>query len=146
MEISKNTYARLYEIAFDTIMLNIHKSIKTENVDYFLESFCRVYGIDYTSISIIKNMYAVKMKATKRDIGLFAYLTNMPRTRLTIDYRTMTKYVREWHSHGFPELQPLIINTHLQPSIKAFVDAYISLMFDDLPYLAILPQIDSKEY
>lgn len=133
-----STINRLYEIAFVSILDNLVIAIGNEQVDNFLEFFSKIYDIDFTSIGIVKNMYWVRMKPTKREMALFQVITRSPIKLSPIDYRTQLKYRREWTLNGTPQLQPHIVNEFLKPAIKKFVDSYIRLMFDDLAFIKVL--------
>jgi hypothetical protein len=142
IKINDNTKARVYEIAMADILEHLKNAVGSETNDYFLEHFCRMFKIDYTTISIIKNMYASKIKATKREKTIFAMLTGVPFLRLHIDYRTLRKYMREINING-GALFPHIVNEFMKPSIKSFVDSYVKLMYDDLFYIKNIGEIDN---
>lgn len=144
MEISKKTKERLYEVAITLIFQNIFTRINGEKVDYFLEHFCRTFDIDFTTISIIKNMYYKRIMPTKRDVALFALYTGVPFTKLPIDYRTMKKYKDEWDINGKPEMMPLIVNNYFPPVIEKFVKVFTNLMFDDLYYIKELSKDETE--
>jgi hypothetical protein len=133
-----NTINRLYEIAFVSILDNITNSAGNDKVDYFLEHFCKIFDIDFTSIGIVKNMYVQRMRPDKREITLFSHTTGAPLSTNLVDFRTARKYRREWGLNGTPQLQPHIVNEFLKPAIKKFVDNYIKLMFDDLKFIKVL--------
>lgn len=145
MIITKNTRSRLYEIAFADILDHIAKEIGNEKTDYFLEHFCRVFSIDYTSLSILKNMYARKMLPNKKERALFAIATKLTLSRLNIDYRTLRKYRREWELNGHPEMQPRVVNEFLKPVIESFVRNYLRMSYDNLFYLNVLKDLDADE-
>jgi hypothetical protein len=134
----KNTYHRLYEIAFYKLLERIKNTTGNENFDYYLENFSRVFSIDYTSLGIIKNMYFTRMTPTKRELALYGVITHTPLNHLKIDYRTLRKYRGQWLVSGTPQLQPHIVNEFLRPVIKMFVDSYLTLMYDDLNYIKTL--------
>jgi len=135
MEVSNNTRLRLYELAFSMIIKNLSETIGNEKLDYFMETFCKTFAIDFTSMQIVKNMYAKKMQPTKRELALYCIYTKTPYNRIAVDYRTLRKYRKEWEINGKPEMQPHVINSFLQPIIKSFVDSYLSLMYDNLVYI-----------
>lgn len=145
MTITKNTRSRLYEIAFADILDHIGNEIGNEKMDYFLEHFCRVFSIDYTSLSILKNMYARKMLPNKKERALFAIATKLTLSRLNIDYRTLRKYRREWELNGHPEMQPRVVNEFLKPVIESFVRNYLRMSYDNLFYLNVLKDLDADE-
>jgi len=134
----KNTINRLYEIAFVSILDNLTIGVGNDKLDYFLEHFTKVFDIDFTSIGIVKNMYALRMQPTKREVALFQVITKSPIKLSPVDYRTQLKYRKEWALNGTPQLQPHIVNEFLKPAIKKFVDNYIKLMFDDLAFIKVL--------
>jgi hypothetical protein len=140
IELNDNTLARLYEIAMAEMLHNIKVAVGAENVDYFLEHFCRMFKIDFTTMSIIKNMYASKIRPTKREHALFAMVTDMPLKRLQIDYRTLRKYVREMEVNGLG-LFPHVINDFMKPVIRVFVESYITLMYDNLFFVKQLTEM-----
>lgn len=133
-----NTINRLYEIAFVSILDNLTLGVGNDKLDYFLEHYTKVFDIDFTSIGIVKNMYATRMKPTKREVALFQVITKSPIKLSPVDYRTQLKYRKEWALNGTPQLQPHIVNEFLKPAIKKFVDSYIKLMFDDLAFIKVL--------
>jgi hypothetical protein len=145
MDMTSNTLERLYEIAFQRILTNMGSGIPNEKLDYFLESFCKVFEIDYTSMSIIKNMYTKRLTPNKREVAIFSKVLNIPIVNLPIDYRTYRKYIKQWKISGSVELQPHIINSYLKPVIKLFVDKYISLMYNDISFIKYLKDIDLKK-
>ena len=53
LPLTSNTLERFYEIAFVRILDNIIKTMPNEKLDYFLEHFCKVFDMDFTSISIL---------------------------------------------------------------------------------------------
>lgn len=140
--IDENTKARLYEIGFYEILDNLSKSVGNEKVDFFLEHFCKMFDMDFTSISIVKNMYLRRMRPDKREHSLFFAVLKMPIELLKVDYRTYSKYRKDWILSGTPQLQPHIINEFLKPEIKRFVDNYINLMYNNLHYIKRLGDID----
>lgn len=142
---TKNTVNRLYEIAFESIIANLNENVGNERVDYFLEHFCNLFTIDYTSISILKNMYLKKMRPNKREKVLYATATHTPFAKTRIDYRTIKKYRDEWELLGGAEMQPCVINEYLRPVIKLFVDKYLSLMFDNLWNISYIKGIEMDE-
>lgn len=141
MEISNNTRARLYEVAFSLIVNNIKEAVGDEKLDYFLEHFCTTFKLDFTSVGIIKNMYAKKMLPNKRELALYCMFTGAPLNKIPVDYRTLRKYRYEWKLHGAPDLMPHVVNNFLQPVIKDFVDDYLKLMYDDLHYIKQLRKL-----
>lgn len=144
MELNKETLERLNEIALTIIFDNIFEKIPNEKIDYFLEHFCRAFEIDFTSISIIKNMYYKRIKPNKREVALFTLYTNRPFTKLPIDYRTFKKYKDEWEINGKPALRPMLVNQYFPPVIKAFVKAFVSLMYDDLMYIKEIDKYETE--
>lgn len=134
----KNTLNRLNEIGFVHILDNLTTAVGNDKLDYFLEHFCKMFDIDFTSISIVKNMYGLRMKPNKRELALFGVITGMPLNLSPIDYRTLRKYRKAWSLEGTPQLQPHIVNEYLIPVIKKFVDSYIKLMFDNLYFIKTL--------
>ena len=145
MELTSNTYERFYEIAFVKIFSNLSRDMPNDKLDYFLENFCKVYDIDYTSMSIIINMYLKKMVPSKMEVALFSKITDIPIVKLPLDYRTYRKYVKMWELGGKVELHPNIINAYLKPVIKTFVDKFIGLMYDDIAFIKHLKEVDTNE-
>jgi hypothetical protein len=141
--ITDNTRARLYEIAFTEIIAKLNEIVGNEKTDYFLEHFCKMYEIDFTSISIVKNMYAKRMRPNKREIALFSIITRTPMKQLKIDYRTLMKYRREWVLNGNPQLFPNVVNEFLKPAIQKLVDSYLELMYDSLFYLKNIRSVNN---
>lgn len=144
MELNKETLERLNEIAMVLILDNIFKTMNNEKIDYFLEHFCRAFEIDFTTISIIKNMYYKRIKPDKREVALFSLYTDRPFTKLPIDYRTFKKYKDEWEINGKPALRPMLVNQYFPPVIKAFVKAFVGLMYDDLFYIKELDKYETE--
>jgi hypothetical protein len=140
----KNTINRLYEIAFVSILDNLTIGVGNDKLDYFLEHFTKVFDIDFTSIGIVKNMYALRMQPTKREMALFQVITKSPIKLSPIDYRTQLKYRKEWALNGTPQLQPHIVNEFLKPAIKKFVDNYIKLMFNDLAFIKVIGGLNDE--
>lgn len=130
-----NTRARLYEIAFYTIINSIGERVGREKLSYFLEYFCNTFEIDFTSINILVNMYLGKMKPSKRDLALFVEHTGMPHSLTPLDKRTLRKYRKEWQLRGHPPMMPSVFNAFLQPTVKKFVVMYASLMFTEVRYI-----------
>jgi hypothetical protein len=145
LTLTPNTLERFYEIAFVQILDNMVKVVANEKLDYFLEHLCKVLDIDYTSMSILRNMYYPKMKPTKIEIAMFSKLTDVPMARLPIDYRTYRKYARRWEATKLAELNPYIVNAFLKPVVKKFVDDYINLMFDDLFFIKAIKGVKPIE-
>lgn len=144
MELNKETLERLNEIALTLIFDNIFKTMPNEKIDYFLEHFCRAFEIDFTTISIIKNMYYKRIKPDKREVALFALYTDRPFTKLPIDYRTFKKYKDEWEINGKPAMRPMLVNQYFPPVIVAFVKAFVGLMYEDLMYIKELDKYENE--
>lgn len=144
MELNKETLERLNEIALTLIFDNIFKTMPNEKIDYFLEHFCRAFEIDFTTISIIKNMYYKRIKPDKREVALFALYTDRPFTKLPIDYRTFKKYKDEWEINGKPAMRPMLVNQYFPPVIAAFVKAFVGLMYEDLMYIKELDKYENE--
>lgn len=144
-EITPNTYERLYEIAFYKVFANLTRDMPNEKLDYFLEHFCKVYEIDFTSISILKNMYLKKLAPTKSEVAIFNRITEVPIEQVPLDYRTYRKYVKEWVIGGKVELHPLIINAYMRPTIKLFVNSFLGLMYDDIWFIHNLRKVKADE-
>jgi hypothetical protein len=138
MELSSNTIERLYEISFKEIMDNLLKYIPNEKLDYFLEHFCKVFDMDFTSIGILRNMYLKKLSPSKLEIAVYCELANVPIKEMPIDYRTFLKHRKVWALGGKVNLQPKVVNGFLQPVIKKFVDLYSSLMYENVRFIVNL--------
>jgi hypothetical protein len=144
MELNSNTIERMYEISFYNIMQNINKNVGNEKIDFLLEHLCIAFEVDYTSISILKNMYTRKLAPTKREVAIYLKVTQTPMERMPIDYRTYRKYVKQWELTGSVNLNPVVYNNFLKPVIKSFVDKYINLMYDELSYIKRITLLTSN--
>jgi hypothetical protein len=144
MELNSNTIERMYEISFYNIMQNINKNVGNEKIDFLLEHLCIAFEVDYTSISILKNMYTRKLAPTKREVAIYLKVTQTPMERMPIDYRTYRKYVKQWELTGSVNLNPVVYNNFLKPVIKSFVDKYINLMYDELSYIKRITLLTSS--
>ncbi len=145
MELTIKTKERLNEIALTLILDNLNKNMPNDKIDYFLEHFCRAYSIDFTTISIIKNMYYLRIKPKKKEIAMFCIFANVPFSKLPMDYRTFKKYKLEWKLNGFPELMPLIVNNYFPAIIEKFVKSFVSIFYDELRYVKEIINIEKKD-
>ena len=143
MELSFNTIDRLYEISFAEIMFTLSKHMPSEKVDYFLEHFCKVFDMDFTSIGILRNMYVKKLAPSKLEIAVYCELAHVPIKEMPIDYRTFLKHRKVWVLGGKINLQPRVVNGFLTPVIKKFVDTYCSLMFENTRFIVNLKQFSN---
>jgi hypothetical protein len=145
LTLTTRTIERFYEIAFVNILQNLGKDMPNEKIDYFLEHFCKMYDIDFTSISLIKNMYAKKMRPNKKEISIFTKAMNIPRFKLPIDYRTYSKYIKNWFLNKEVELNPHIVNAFLKPALKKFVESFVGLMHNDLEYIKKVVEVKPND-
>ena len=144
-EITRNNYDRFYEISFFRVFANLMRDIPNEKLDYFLEHFCRVFEIDFTTISILKNMYLKKLAPTKMELAVFNRIIEVPVVDVPLDYRTYRKHIKGWVKSGGEGLNPMIVNAHMKPIIKKFVDSFIGLMYDDIAFIKNLQRIKIDE-
>jgi hypothetical protein len=144
-EITKNNYDRFYEIAFYRVFTNFMRDIPNEKLDYFLEHYCKVFEIDFTTISILKNMYLKKLAPTKLELAVFNRIIEVPVADVPLDYRTYRKHIKAWVKGGGEGLNPMIVNAHMKPILKKFVDSFITLMYDDITFLKNLQRIKLDE-
>jgi len=140
-DITRNNYDRFYEIAFHRVFANLMRDIPNEKLDYFLEHYCKVFEIDYTTISILKNMYLKKLGPSKSELAVFNRIIRVPVADVPLDYRTYRKHIKLWVKGGASGLNPMIVNAVMKPVIKKFVDSFISLMYDDIAFIKNLKGI-----
>jgi len=129
------TRKRLIEIAFYNIYTHMTAVVADTYLEMYLQTLCRIFEIDYTSITIIQNMYMRKLKPNKRDMSLFAILVDMPYKRIPVDYRTLRKYKKEYEMEGRPAMFPKLRNEALREDVTKFVKHYLAFYNDDLEYM-----------
>ena len=135
---SEFTRKRFIEIAFYNIYAHILKAVGDTYTEMYLQTFCKIYDIDYSSITILRNMYLRKMRPTKRELSIFATLVKMPYKLIPVDYRTIRAHKRQYYEEGEPNLYPVVRNEALRGDIKLFVERYLKFYPNELSYLRFL--------
>jgi len=97
-----------------------------------------MFDIDYTSITILQNMYFKKVKPSKYELAIFATLVNMPYKMIPVDYRTVRKYKEKYYANGEPHLYPRIRNKIVLEDMIKFIKAYTIFYNKDLEYIRCL--------
>lgn len=132
---SEFTRQRFSEIAFYNIYTHMRKVIVDTYFEMYVQTLCRVFDIDYTSITILQNMYLRKMKPSKYELAIFATLVNMPYKNIPVDYRTIRKYKKRYYDEGEPHLYPRVRNKMVLEDLVKFVKAYTGFYNNDLEYI-----------
>lgn len=126
-DVTKN---RMFEVLFYLIMNKVKTAIVSENREYFLENFCRVMSVDYTSITILMNMWLSKLAPVNEDYAVLAYYGIIRKSDAPMDIRTLRKYTKRFEEHGLQDRHPITTNTYLVEDLNKFVLKYISLFSD----------------
>lgn len=134
MTLTKPQMERLVELTFYEVIMNLKEAIPNEKFFLFLEAYCRVFGIDYTSISQAYLTLKSKIAPSKKELRIFQILTGKPVRSLGMDFRTITKYRKEIEQNKF-DFFPRIMNRFINEDMKAFVIAYTKMFPAEFTHL-----------
>ena len=136
------TRQRLYEIAFYNIYTHMSKVVVDTYLEMYLQTLCRIFDVDYTSITILQNMYLRKMKPTKFEMSIFATLVQMPYKLIPVDYRTIRKHKEQYYAEGEPQLFPKVRNKMVLEDLEKFVKAYTTFYSGELEYIRYIEGVE----
>ncbi len=115
-------------------MKHIRDRVPPNSYFLFVESFCRVFDIDYTQISTVNNMFLRRLKPSKYEITMHAVLTQSRLADLGRDYRTIRSHRKKYEDGEF-ELYPRISNFYIIEEMRIFINRYVSLFDTDANYM-----------
>jgi len=130
----RSEYERLIEITYYYLMRHIREKVPANSYFLFVESFCRVFDIDYTQISTVNSMFIRRLKPSKYEITIHAILTNSRLSDLGRDYRTIRSHRKKYEEGEF-ELYPRISNFYMIEEMRIFINRYISLFDTEQNYM-----------
>jgi len=130
----RSEYERLIEITYYYLMKHIRERVPDNSYFLFVESFCRVFDIDYTQISTVNSMFLRRLKPSKYEITMHAVLTKSRLSDLGRDYRTIRSHRKKYENGEF-ELYPRISNFYIIEEMRMFINKYISLFDTDANYM-----------
>lgn len=135
MDLNKRSeYERLIEITYYYLLQHIRSKVPSNSFFLFIESFCRVFDIDYTQISTVNSMFLKRLKPSKYEVTLHAVLTNSRLSDLGRDYRTIRSHRKKYEKGEF-ELYPRISNFYMIEEMRVFINRYISLYDAESSYM-----------
>lgn len=125
---------RMVEVMYFYVYHQIKAKVPNEKFYLYLESFCRVFDIDYTSISIANTQFVDKLKPDKIEKTIFGIMVGAKLKDLGLDYRTIRSHKRKVES-GKHELFPRIMNRYVIDDLRKFVRSFLSLFPEDAPFM-----------
>jgi len=134
MKLSEEQHKRIVEIAYFYIYEQMKDTVPNEKFYIFLESFCRSFGIDYTSISIVNTQFVNKLAPDGLELTIYAIVTGAKLKDLGLDYRTIRAHKKKVQT-GKHQLYPRVMNRYLIDDMRKFVRAYLSLYLDSASHL-----------
>ena len=123
----------------------IKDKVPNEKFYLFLENFCRVFEIDYTSISIANSQFVDKLKPDKVEKTIYAIMVGAKLKDLGLDYRTIRAHKKKVVS-GKHELFPRILNRFVIDDLRKFVRSFLSLFPEDAPFMHAFYQEGGLDY
>ncbi len=136
MNLNEKQEQRIVEIAYYYIHKQIQDKVPNEKFHLFIESFCRTFNIDYTSISIANIQFVHKLGPDNIEKTLFAIVTGARLKDLGLDYRTIRAHKKKVQE-GQYQLYPRIMNRYMLNDLRNFIRAYLSLYLEEATYLHI---------
>lgn len=134
MQLTQDQEKRIVEIAYFYVNEQIRDTVPNEKFYIFVESFCRTFNIDYTSISIVNTQFASKLAPDNIEKTLYAIVTGAKLKDLGLDYRTIRAHKKKVET-GKHELYPRIMNRYLHDDMRKFIRGYLGLYLEDANYL-----------
>lgn len=135
----------MVEVMYFHIYHQIKEKVPNERFYLFLESFCRVFDIDYTSISIANTQFIGKLKPDKIEKTIYAITVGSKLKDLGLDYRTIRSHKKKVES-GQHELFPRIMNRYVIDDLRKFVRSFLSLFPEDAPFMHAFYQEGGLDY
>jgi len=133
-ELKPDEIERFYEIGYYIVMTHLRQTIANEKLQLFIENFCRVFNIDYTSISIANANFLYKLKPTNYERSNFAAYFGLQLSTLNLDYRTIRSH-RKLFQKGEGHIYPRTIDKYMRQDMREFVRQFIRLYPSDALYL-----------
>lgn len=134
MQLTEDQEKRIVEIAYFYVYEQIRDTIPNEKFYIFVESFCRSFDIDYTSISIVNTQFVKKLGPANIEKTIYAIVTGAKLKDLGLDYRTIRAHKKKVEQGSY-ELYPRIMNRYLHDDMRKFVRGYLGLYLEDANYL-----------
>jgi hypothetical protein len=125
---------RMVEIMYFHIYHQLKAKVPNEKFHLFFESFCRVFDLDYTSISIVNNQFVDKLQPEKIEKTIYAIITGAKLKDLKLDYRTIRAHKKKVES-GEHQLFPRIMNRFILDDVRKFVRRFLGLFPEDAPFM-----------
>lgn len=126
MELTEKERQRASEVYFYQIYTHLKDNIPSDKFFIYLESFCRVFEIDYTSIMIVCTRFIRRIKPSMQDEIVLAIKLGGKLKDLGYDYRTIRKYRTELEQ-GKIGLYPVISNQFVSKDLEKFIKAHNSI-------------------
>jgi len=124
----------MIEVMYFHIYHQLKDSVPNEKFHLYMESFCRVFDVDYTSISIVNSQFVSKLVPDKIEKTIYAIMTGAKLKDLGLDYRTIRAHKKKVEE-GSHELFPRILNRYLLDDLRKFVKKFLSLFPEDAPFM-----------
>jgi hypothetical protein len=134
MKLPEKAEQRMVEVMYFHLYHQIKDSVPNEKFYLFVENFCRVFDIDYTSISIVNTQFLPKLVPDKIEKTIYAIMVGAKLKDLGLDYRTIRSHKKKVES-GKHELFPRILNRYLIDDMRNFVKRFLSLFPEDAPFM-----------
>lgn len=134
MRLPEKAEQRMVEIMYFHIYHQIKDSVPNEKFHLYFESFCRVFDLDYTSISIVNNQFIDKLIPEKIEKTIYAITVGSKLKDLGLDYRTIRAHKKKVEKKEH-ELYPRIMNRFILDDLRKFVRRYLSLFVEDAPFM-----------
>jgi hypothetical protein len=134
MKLPEKAEQRMVEVMYFHLYHQIKESVPNEKFYLFVENFCRVFDIDYTSISIVNTQFLPKLVPDKIEKTIYAIMVGAKLKDLGLDYRTIRSHKKKVES-GKHELFPRILNRYLIDDMRNFVKRFLSLFPEDAPFM-----------
>lgn len=125
---------RFYEIGYYLVMTHLKEAIANEKFQLFIENFCRVFDIDYTSISIANSRFLARLKPDNFERSNFAGYFGLELKALGLDYRTIRKHRRDFEK-GKGHIYPRTLDKFMRQDMRDFVKYFLRLFPSDAFYL-----------
>lgn len=115
-------------------MTHIKDAIPNERFELFIENFCRVFEIDYTSISIANSTYLSKLVPNNFERSVFAVYFGLTLKNLGLDYRTIRTHNKRFQE-GEGKVFPRTLDKYMRQDMRKFVASFVRLYPEDGFYL-----------
>jgi len=132
--LTKHEKNRITEIAFYQIYYHLRTVVPSDKFFVYIENFCRVFSVDYTSIMLASNTFIAKLKPSKYELTMFVAITGVKLNTLGLDYRTIRAHRKKFKTNKL-QLYPKIPHMLLLEDLRKFVDCYFRLFLEEANYI-----------